>query len=192
MLLLLLSFHTYTITQSQDKAPSKAAATVNKILFAFTYPRLDMEVSKKMNHLLKAPFCVHPKTGKVCVPIRVSDAEAFNPEQVITVQQLLGELSNTVTKVLCWLFPCAVNLVVHECCHVLGAMLQNVTLMHNESTRKNYTQIPYTIVCAMLSAYTHCCSFCTTTMHCQTSRVLPIHNPTATRALAVNAHGRGG
>ena len=34
------------------------------IILACAYPRLDVEVSKKMNHLLKAPFCVHPKTGK--------------------------------------------------------------------------------------------------------------------------------
>ena len=47
--------------------------------------RADVEVSKHMNHLLKAPFCVHPKTGRVCVPMDPQQAEAFDPMTVPTV-----------------------------------------------------------------------------------------------------------
>ena len=54
--------------------------------------RLDIAVSKGMNHLLKAPFVIHPKTGRVCVPFNPAKADRFNPEDVPTVLQLVEEI----------------------------------------------------------------------------------------------------
>ncbi|KAF3931689.1 hypothetical protein ABW19_dt0202820 [Dactylella cylindrospora] len=62
------------------------------IIIEYTYPRLDAEVSKHLNHLLKSPFVVHPGTGKVCVPIDHTRVEDFNPDDVPTVMQLLKEI----------------------------------------------------------------------------------------------------
>lgn len=68
------------------------------IILQYTYPRIDAEVSKHRNHLLKAPFCVHPKTGRICVPVDPETIDEFDPELVPTVGQLLRELDATTPE----------------------------------------------------------------------------------------------
>ncbi|CAG8954350.1 hypothetical protein HYFRA_00005974 [Hymenoscyphus fraxineus] len=63
------------------------------ILLEYTYPRLDIEVSKHLNHLLKSPFVVHPGTGRVCVPINPKRLGDFDPLDVPTVMELLDEIN---------------------------------------------------------------------------------------------------
>jgi DNA primase small subunit len=63
-------------------------STPATIVLAMTYPRLDANVTKGTNHLLKAPFCVHPKTGSVCVPIDLRRADDFDPLRVPKVRDV--------------------------------------------------------------------------------------------------------
>ena len=70
------------------------------IVLECTYPRLDVEVSKKQIHLLKSPFVVHPGTGKVCVPIDTKRLTKFDPIRVPTVTELLGEIDAFDEKVI--------------------------------------------------------------------------------------------
>ncbi|KAF9047341.1 prim-pol domain-containing protein [Panaeolus papilionaceus] len=79
---------------SAYKSQRNVLHAMEDIIIQYTYPRLDAEVSKHRNHLLKAPFCVHPKTGRVCVPLDPESIFSFDPESVPTVGQLLQELDS--------------------------------------------------------------------------------------------------
>jgi len=82
------------VAQTVPKLDTKLLRDAKQdIILEYTYPRLDAEVSKHLNHLLKSPFCVHPGTGRVCVPIDASRAEKFNPLTVPTVTELLEEIN---------------------------------------------------------------------------------------------------
>ncbi|KAI0698065.1 prim-pol domain-containing protein [Cerioporus squamosus] len=80
------------IERKKGKGSAILNAAKEDIVLQYTYPRLDAEVSKHRNHLLKAPFCIHPKTGRVCVPVDPRTIDKFDPARVPTVSQLLNEL----------------------------------------------------------------------------------------------------
>lgn len=65
---------------------SKFKNITEEIQLALMYPRLDINVSKGFNHLLKSPFCIHPKTGKICVPFNPDLASKFDPTTVPTIK----------------------------------------------------------------------------------------------------------
>ncbi|CAJ0847580.1 15024_t:CDS:10 [Entrophospora sp. SA101] len=64
----------------------------NEIILQYAYPRLDRAVSTTINHLLKSPFCIHPDTGRVCVPILPETCDDFDPLSSPTVRLLIDEL----------------------------------------------------------------------------------------------------
>jgi len=76
---------------------AKLEKLIPAIVLTYTYPRLDAEVSKTINHLLKGPFCVHPRTGRVCVPIDPSAIDTFDPTAVPTVARLVQEATLATT-----------------------------------------------------------------------------------------------
>ncbi|KFR01007.1 DNA primase small subunit, partial [Nipponia nippon] len=63
-----------------------------EIMLQYCFPRLDINVSKGVGHLLKSPFSVHPKTGRISVPLDLQRLDQFDPFAVPTISSLCQEL----------------------------------------------------------------------------------------------------
>lgn len=81
-----------TYKLSQDKTCANSEDVLSAIIVNALQPRLDINVSKDMGHLLKAPFVIHQGTGKICCPIVFEHIDKFDPESVPVVAKLLPNI----------------------------------------------------------------------------------------------------
>jgi len=68
-----------------------AESCLNEFMMLILYPRLDGNVTRQFNHLLKGPFCVHPETGYISVPLSIELMEKFSLDKIPKVDYLLYE-----------------------------------------------------------------------------------------------------
>lgn len=71
------------------RANLKVRPALVRVMLFLTCPRLDTGVSVTRKHLLKSPFSVHPRTGRVCVPISMSTVDTFDPLSSPTLEELI-------------------------------------------------------------------------------------------------------
>ncbi|KAF4523330.1 hypothetical protein B566_EDAN013536 [Ephemera danica] len=77
----------------KGKIRQSTGLLIEEVMLHYLYPRLDINVTTGLNHLLKAPFCIHPKTGFVCVPFNPRTASKFKPLDVPKINILLKEVN---------------------------------------------------------------------------------------------------
>lgn len=91
-------------TGLQARDGSKVLAL--RLMMHCVYVRIDENVTKRRDHLLKAPFSVHPGTGCICVPLRLEQIAQFNPNtDSINVSETTADLIRCHCDVMRESFP---------------------------------------------------------------------------------------
>lgn len=60
-------------------------------LFEKFFVRLDSSVTSDTKHLLKAPFCIHPRTEKVCVALSTKTIGSLSLEDIPTLEDAIAD-----------------------------------------------------------------------------------------------------
>ncbi|XP_047510158.1 DNA primase small subunit [Pieris napi] len=79
--------------KQNSNAMRKIKYLVEELKIQYCYPRLDAHVTKGFNHLLKSPFSIHPKTGKVSIVFKPENAKNMKLNDIPTIHTLLDDSS---------------------------------------------------------------------------------------------------
>ena len=71
--------------KSHPKACGWFANRLDETVLAYVWPRIDINVTKGLNHLIKAPFVAHPKTQRIAVPLQRDELLSFDPATAPTL-----------------------------------------------------------------------------------------------------------
>ena len=71
-------------------------ACINEFILDIVSPRLDRNVTIQAVHLLKGPFCVHPDTGFISVPMSLEMLEKFDLKKIPKIGNLLNKNDNDI------------------------------------------------------------------------------------------------
>ncbi|XP_026329757.1 DNA primase small subunit [Hyposmocoma kahamanoa] len=82
-----------TYCRENSNTTRKIKFLVEEIKIQYSYPRLDVNVTKGFNHLLKSPFSIHPKTGKVSVVFKPNNAKNIKLDEIPNLYTLLDDSS---------------------------------------------------------------------------------------------------
>ena len=69
---------------------------IHEFIMNILSPRLDWSVTRQTAHLLKGPFCIHPKTGFVSVPMSLQLLEKFDFNKIPKIDNLLKKNENDI------------------------------------------------------------------------------------------------
>ena len=81
------------IKHEANQSATKWNHPLYNLIFDFIYPKIDVEVSRKLSHLLKSPFAVHPSTEKICIPIDPEQIDSFDLNDVPSLDSLLNDIN---------------------------------------------------------------------------------------------------
>jgi DNA primase small subunit len=76
------------VLREAKKGCAFAEKALQETVMTYVFPRLDAAVSQSMGHLAKSVFSVHPKTGRISVPVFPNTG--FRPEKCPTLEGVAG------------------------------------------------------------------------------------------------------